>query len=191
MKRILFIVMIAALSVSAFSQAKFGVKAGLNIAKGSGDAFEGLDSRTAGVFGVFTKVGISESIAFQPELLYSMQGGKTTQDGVDVTLKLDYINLPLMMKFYVGEGFSLNAGPQVGFLASAKVKGEQDGNSAQGDVKELYKGMDFGLNLGMGYETEIGLGFDVRYNLGLSDIPDVDDADGKNGVFQLTVGYTF
>ncbi len=188
MKRVLFIAAIAALSVSAFSQAKIGVKAGLNFAKISGDDVEGLDeSRTSGVFGLFTKIDITESIAFQPELLYSMQGGKDN----DGTYKLDYFNLPFLMKFYVVEGFSINAGPQIGFLASAKLKIEEDNLGIEADVKDDFKAIDFALSLGIGYETEMGLCFDARYNIGLSDIPEVDNTNAKNGVLQFTVGYTF
>lgn len=100
-----------------------------------------------------------------------------------------------MGKYYVTEGLSLQAGPQIGFLLSAKGKTEA---SAMGlsieeeeDVKDEFKGLDFGLNFGAGYELENGLGFDVRYNLGLSNISDYDDANGGNGVFQITVGYAF
>ncbi len=108
------------------------------------------------------------------------------------TAKVDYINVPLMAKFYVGEGgFSVEAGPQVGFLLSAKV--EYDGGEE--DVKDLLKSTDFGVNLGLGYKMENGLNFGARYNLGLSNANDSDDLDGgaeyKNSVIQVSVGYFF
>ncbi|MCU4176501.1 porin family protein [Carboxylicivirga sp. N1Y90] len=195
MKKLLVIVAVLAISASSFAQVKFGVKAGTNIASITGDDGEGLDSRTSFVFGGFAKFELSEKFAFQPELLYSMQGaaGSESYEGVnvDVTMKTDYLNIPLMAKYYVTEGFSLQAGPQVGFLLSAKFKMEANGQEEEEDIKDQMKGVDFGLNFGAGYELDFGLGFDVRYNLGLTNVADYDEADGKNGVFQITASYAF
>lgn len=44
-----------------------------------------------------------------------------------------------MAKFYVADGFSLELGPQVGFLMSAKVEGEGESE----DIKDFVKGIDF------------------------------------------------
>lgn len=195
MKKLIFVALLALISITTFSQAKFGVKAGLNVANLTGDDTDDVDARISGVFGVFAKVSISETIAFQPEVLYSMQGatGSEVYEGtnVDVTMKLDYINIPLMMKFYVADGFSFNAGPQVGFLASAKAKAEAQGVSAEEDIKDQLKGIDFGLNFGVGYDLPMGLGVDLRYNLGLSNVFDTDEAEAKNGVLQFTASYSF
>lgn len=117
--------------------------------------------------------------------------------------KLNYIQIPIMAKFYVSEGLSLEAGPQIGFLASAEVDSDStetslfDGSSVSTsstvDAKEIVKSVDFGLNFGLGYKLDSGLNFALRYNLGLSNIYDVSETDVKikNRVFQLSVGYTF
>jgi hypothetical protein len=70
--------------------------------------------------GGFVNVPISDKFSIQPELLYSAQGenGKS----IDVTLQNDYINLPVMDKFYVSNNFTIEAGPQIGLLLSAKIK---------------------------------------------------------------------
>lgn len=195
MKKILMIVAVMALvATTASAQTTFGVKAGVNFASVTGDDGEGLDGRTSMVFGGFAKFQLTEKFAFRPELLYSMQGasGSEEEEGVnvDLTVKLDYLNIPLMAKYYVSEGFSLQAGPQIGFNLSAKEKYEAMGIDVENDIEDI-KGVDFGLNFGAGYELENGLGFDARYNLGLSNIGDWEGADGKNGVFQITVGYAF
>ncbi|SMO60058.1 Outer membrane protein beta-barrel domain-containing protein [Saccharicrinis carchari] len=195
MKKLIFVAVLALVSMTTFSQAQFGLKAGLNVANLTGDDMDGADPRSGGVFGVFAKINLTETIAFQPEALYSMQGatGSETEQGydIDVTMKLDYINIPLMMKFYPADGFSINAGPQVGFLASAKAKAETQGISAEEDIKEAFKSIDFGLNVGLGYDLPMGLGLDFRYNIGLSNVLDTDEGEGKNGVLQFTASYAF
>lgn len=187
----------------------FGAKAGVNFANISGDDTSGLDSRTAFHVGIVAEIEISEKFSFQPELLYSGQGFKESYSEFGASFedvyKLDYLNIPLMAKYYVAEGFSVEAGPQVGFLLSAKD--DWEGNygevteSGSEDFKDFVKGIDFGLNLGVGYKMTSGLNFGARYNLGLSnfwDIPsDIDpgfgiaDIKNQNAVFQLSVGYFF
>ena len=70
-----------------------------------------------------------------------------------------------MAKFYVAEGFSIEAGPQVGFLFSAKDEYDFDGDTGEDDIKEYFKGIDFGVNFGVGYKLEGGLNLGARYNL--------------------------
>lgn len=171
-------------------EVKFGAKAGLNLASITGDETDGIESRTAFHVGAVAEISISDKFSVQPELLYSAQGAKDSFDGIDVDAKIDYLNLPIMAKYYVAEGFSLELGPQVGFLLSAKAEG--GGESI--DFKDETKGIDFGANFGVGYKLESGLNFGARYNLGLSNINDgegSDDFKNQNSVIQLSVGYFF
>ena len=98
-------------------EVNFGIKAGLNLAglNGSED-LDDYDLRTSFHVGAVAEIGISEKFSFQPELLYSSQGAKAEESGFKATIKLDYLNLPLIAKYYVAEGFSVEAGPQIGFL---------------------------------------------------------------------------
>jgi len=74
--------------------------------------------------------------------LFSTQG--TTIEGYDGdsnnNVKLNYLNIPVLAKYYITDAFSVEAGPQIGLLLSAKSRGE--------DIGDLYKSSDFGLNLG-------------------------------------------
>jgi len=190
----------------------FGVKGGINFASVTGDDTDDLDGRTSFHVGVVAEISISDKFSVQPELLYSSQGATSedsyTEDGINImeegTVKLDYINLPIMAKFYVGEGISLEAGPQIGFLMNSEIEmkltasgaGVSESISLTEDLKDHIKGIDFGLNLGVGYKMENGLNFGARYNLGLSDANDdpeffESDSSFKNSVIQVSVGYFF
>ena len=184
MKKLFTITMaLVAFTISA-QNVTFGAKAGLNFASMTGDDADGLDGRTSIHLGVTAEIEMSDSFSIQPELLYSGQG--YTADG-DVTGKVDYINLPVMAKFYVADGFSVEAGPQIGFLASAKA--DVDGEST--DIKDLLKSTDFALNLGAGYKLDSGLNFGLRYSMGLTDVPDGDSNGFNHSVLQLSVGFNF
>lgn len=166
-------------------ETKFGAKAGLNMADWYGDDAEGADSRTSFHVGGFAEIKVSDKFAVQPELLYSSQGAK----GDGAKINTDYLNIPVMAKFYATEKLSIEAGPQVGFLLSAKLK--PDTGDTQ-DVKDAIKSTDFGVNVGLGYNFTENITGGLRYNLGLSSVPDSEDInDVKNGVFALSMGYRF
>ena len=93
-----------------------------------------------------------------------------------------------MAKYYVAPKFSLELGPQIGFLTSAK--GEAMGVSV--DIEDFFKSTDFGLNFGAGYDFTDKFSASVRYNLGLSNI--AEDSGGEsvqNSVFSISLGYKF
>ncbi len=190
----------------------FGAKAGVNIASIEGDRTDNLDSRLSFHVGALVEFEITEKISFQPELIYSSQGTKIILSGLvdfgidpgaEEPINLDYLNVPLMGKFYITEGFSFEVGPQIGWLLSAKANIEHSRiftlvvpltDSDYVDVKRLFKGIDFGANVGLGYKLESGLLFGARYNLGLSNITDnSNDSDFKqtNAVIQVSIGYQF
>ncbi|MBE8726608.1 porin family protein [Flavobacterium hungaricum] len=160
---------------------KFGVKGGLNFATVSGDNTENIDYVTSYNFGVLSEIPLSEKFSFQPEIMYSRQGYSFGDDVV----ALNYLNVPLVGKYYVTKGFSVEAGPQIGFLLSAK--------NEKINVKDSFNTFDFGVNFGLGYKFENGLNFGLRYNLGLTDINNLEGSSfkNKNGVFQFSVGYFF
>ena len=90
-----------------------------------------------------------------------------------------------MAKYYVAKSFSLEAGPQIGFLTSAKIEDE--------DVKDFVSSTDFSFNFGAGYDFTENLSAGLRYNLGLTNVWDFDGSEDsiKNGVFSVSLGYKF
>jgi len=183
MKKILLLAVFTALGFTNVNaqEIKFGAKAGFNLASISGDNTKDVDAVTSFNFGVLSEIPLSDKFSFQPELMYSGQGYSFK----DHTVALSYLNIPLMGKYYVTKGLSIEAGPQLGFLLSAKNESI--------DVKDSFTTFDFGLNFGLGYKFKNGLNFGARYNLGLTDINNIDSssAKNKNGVFQFSVGYFF
>lgn len=183
----------------------YGAKAGLNIADWGGDA-ENTNVRAGFHAGVVAEIKFG-NLAVQPEIVYSQQGTKLTinnfsgsvlMSSLDLTSKLDYINVPVAVKYYVIEGLSLQAGPQLGFLVSAKEKGEvtEDGTdiSAERDSKDEYEKVDFALFGGIGYDLPIGIFFQARYSAGLSNInkdPETANIELTNNVLSFSVGYKF
>lgn len=180
------------------SDISLGLKGGLNLSFIAGDGTDNFDSKMSFHIGLVSEIPISDKFSFQPELIYSAQGDKETVDGMDIKYKLDYLNLPLLAKYYISEGFSLEAGPQIGLLLSSKA----EGGGISIDLKDMMKNVDFALGFGLGYKLENGINFSGRYNLGLSNIVEKngsilgeqitsDNSKNHNEVFQLSIGYFF
>ncbi|WP_425392285.1 porin family protein [Ekhidna sp.] len=179
MKKTLLTLALLVISVMAFSQASVGIglKGGANFANADADFdTDGVTSYHVGAYGLIklTNIGI------QPELLFSKQGTSVSGDDLD----LSYVNIPVMVKFYLPAGLNLQAGPQFGMLTSAK---DGDGD----DVKESFKNSDLSAAVGAGWDAPFGLQFTARYVIGLSDINDEGvGGEFKNKTFQLSIGYT-
>lgn len=204
-------IIITSLLVLAFGftyaqKAQFGVKGGLNIANQdfSGDGVPSTSSLTGFHLGGFVEFKIADKLSIQPELLYSIQGSKfnmvyndgSTNYNTKNTIKLSYINIPVMLKYYATEKFSLEAGPQIGFLADSELKVEvvELGRTASQDAKDLFESTDFGFNLGAGYDFTKKFSAGIRYNFGLTNVAKTDPGSNdkiKNNVFSISVGYKF
>jgi Outer membrane protein beta-barrel domain len=191
MKKLILLVAIALFTFNVNAQGvDFGVKAGANFASIGGDDTDDFGTRTSFHFGVTAGISVSDNFSVQPELVYSAQGASYDIDGFDGDVKLDYLNLPIMAQFQVADGFSIEVGPQFGFLMSAKV--ELDGEEE--DIKDDVKGLDLAAGIGVNYAMASGLNFGARYNLGLSNINDGEGSDefkNQNNVIQVSVGYRF
>ena len=201
-KIILTAAVVFAFSFANAQDVKFGAKAGLNISSITGDTddYGDLSSKVGFQVGGFAEIKISDKFAIQPELLYSAQGAKSkfSEEGISVkaTQKLAYLNIPVMAKFYVAKGFSLVAGPQLGFLLSAEdevtASFEGDSESESADTKEFYNSTDFAFNLGAGYDVTENINLGVRYSIGLSNIlKDSGDFKQNNSNIAIAVGYKF
>lgn len=185
MRKLCITLAVAAIGFTQQSKAQdvtFGAKTGLNIATFSGgDA--GRNSLLGLHVGLTSEIAFNERFSLQPELLYTRQGSEA-EDIVKV--KLDYIAVPIMVKYYLADNFSIEVGPQASFLISDKADFNDD---VLPDEDTDASNFDFGLNLGLGYNLGANMFTQVRYNFGITTV--AENPDIKNSVFQLSLGYKF
>lgn len=179
-----FLTAILLMAASAVAQAQFsvGIKGGLNFSNLDVSDIAGTyDSRTGYHLGAFAQFKFTR-FAIQPEFIYSEQGAKVKDPNLgNFESNFTYLNIPIMLKLYLGGGLNLQAGPQFGFLTSAKRGGS--------NVKDQLKNSDFSAGLGVGWDSPFGLSLDARYNLGISDVSDEAAAEIKNQVWQISAGF--
>ncbi|MBP2619180.1 porin family protein [Chryseobacterium jejuense] len=185
------------------SPVSFGVKGGMNVSSIS--KTEGLDDQKSKIgfnAGVFANIPVASSFSIQPEVLYSQYGEKSdyklnNSTTISNSTKLDYITVPVMFQYNALPNLYLEAGPEFGFMVSAKnkVKNESTGQSSTTDnYKDNLNTFNFGVGLGAGYYFTPNFGITARYVAGLTDIaknrPSGSDAI-RNNVFQVGLAYKF
>ena len=190
MKKLFLAVVAMMISATTFAQNEVGQltiqpKVGVNIANITD--VDDADPRIGLAAGAEFEYGLTDNIGLSAGVLYSMQGFKTTEEGVDCTLKLDYLNVPILANFYVAKGFAVKLGVQPGFKLSSKAEFKGSGGSKEVDV-DGFKSVDLSIPVGVSYQYQ-NIVFDARYNWGVTNI--VEDSDSKHSVFQITVGYKF
>lgn len=170
---------------------RFGLKGGFNISNISKSDLNG-EPVTSLQMGGMMEALYSETIALQPEIIFSLQGFDYMENGIQRHFKTTYINVPIMVKYFVFKGISLEGGPQVGFLNTAKLTIDNPNDSETIDIKQGLRSNDLSLNLGIGFQLSNGLNFGARYNYGLTNIVGRLSNDRfKNRVLQCSIGYFF
>ncbi|KMQ65096.1 opacity protein [Chryseobacterium angstadtii] len=185
---------------SSSNPVTFGVKGGMNVSSLSKD--EGLDDQKSKIgfnAGVFANIPVAESFSIQPEVLYSQYGSKADYTVLGTkfssSTKLDYITVPVMFQYNLIPNLFVEAGPEFGFMVSAKnkIKNENNGNSTTSDnYKDDLKTFNFGIGLGAGYYFTQNFGITARYVAGVTDIFKDNSGDAiRNNTFQVGLAYKF
>jgi len=172
MKKIIFLSLMVLFTAKSLSQGvDLGIKVGANFATLT--ELPNVDTRTGLNFGAFFTIKFNDKIAIQGDVLYSQQGAEFDLDKVD----LDYVNVPIVFKYYLVKKLNLHIGPQFGFLVS---------DFDASEFEDSYESTDVSGVVGLGLDSPLGFRVDGRYNFGLTEfLPDV-----KNNVFSLSVGWT-
>ena len=192
--RILVLFTAVLIAQSAFAQLDFGIKLGANVTKVDGRSFKD-EFRYGYHAGAFASIGLGGKLSVQPEVLFNQYNTRvdTTFSAIYTTaldfssyrdVKLNYLTIPIILNYKLGNVISLQAGPQFGILM------EQDKNLLE-NGKEAFETGDFSLVGGL--QASLSK-FRVtgRYFVGLNDINDIDDQNQwKNQGFQLSVGFAF
>jgi len=208
---VLYTLLMCATITAQTEKVKIGVKAGLNIASLTFDENELESSQKTGfTAGIMAEIPLAKNFSVQPELLYSQQGIKFSYSDIDVTnsnykstISLNYLNIPVMLKYYVLKGLSLQAGPQIGILLKSNNKYQDNflgyDNHENYNLSDYTNAFDTSVNLGLGYQFKNKFYVDLRYNISYSDVFKeansngnyVINSDMRNRVFQITLGYFF
>lgn len=202
MKKIVIILSVVLFAGIAQAQNfSFGPKVGINYSMVSGDVTEAPTARYGLNIGGFAEYQFTKMWAVEGALMYSAQGVKDKWDAgegtiVSSVIKADYLNVPLLAKYYVVRGFNVFIGPQFGFLLSAKNHQSASGFDPQtDDIKDDCNKISIAGIAGFGYQFKMGLNLSAAFQYGFNDTftSEIDGVkySNHNCVIQLTAGWKF
>jgi opacity protein-like surface antigen len=175
MKKLFAIVFVALVTIPAFSQLNFGLKAGVSTTSLSMPTIKTITSGTTSFTvdalssakygfhgGVFVRVTLF-SFFIQPEVLFSTRTNEYTVTNVQTTVatvekqNFNKLDIPVMVGFKLGP-LRLNAGPSGSLLINSPKAIISDP-----DFKSNYNKMTIGYQAGLGFDLFNRITFDLRY----------------------------
>jgi hypothetical protein len=214
MKKILAILLVVFITIPAFTQVKFGLKAGVSTTSltmsdvktvTSGSTTYTIDAISTAKYGfhggAFVRVTLF-GVFIQPEFLFSTRSNEYTVTNVTtVTAPVSYVakqnfnrfDIPIMVGLKLGP-LRLNAGPSGSILINSPKALINDQN-----YKSVYSKMTFGYQAGIGVDLLNTLTFDLRYEGSLKKYQNqIQNTTGKKynlddrpNAFLLSVGLMF
>jgi long-subunit fatty acid transport protein len=193
----------------------FSLKVGANVT--NLDGLEGTKWKTGWNFGLLGNIKLSENFSLVPEFApLSQKGAKEVPylpsgiselDGLiappdESTMSLNYIDMPVIAQYRLGDRFSIGTGPQFGYLTSSKNVYEtevQAGDELQYSQESQlsWNKWDFGWAVELTFtladaREARGLNIHARYTKGLTDIIESNPGDAvTNSTFQFFVSLPF
>ena len=196
-KRLLFLTIIFS-SCQLVSGQKFnaGVFSGLSISQVDGDHLSGFNK--AGIkAGGFVSRKIGEKVHLQFEIAFIQKGSRRplSKDGVFYLMRLNYIEVPLLVSYKIGSKWSIEAGPAFATLVST-FEEDQLGEITNAPT---FNRNDYLACGGANYLISGHLLFNVRYSYSVASIRNSSDnkfyfySSGRqyNKVLAFSLAYQF
>lgn len=197
-------------TTSTIGGTKWGLKAGVNLAKysiGKDNADNPTTDNTTNfhVTG-YLDLPVGSMFSVQPGLSLQGKGGENTVLGVNYKINTMAVEIPvnLVAKMPIGAtgtSIFLGAGPYASYALSGEQKiTDNSNNSVKSDLEfgndsgDDLKAADFGVNFLGGVQLNNGFNIGAGYGLGLTDLrPKGSGGNGQinNRVLSFSVGFAF
>ncbi len=189
--KLILISLFLVFNLNVFSQnVSIGPLIGLNYSKISNSPEAKFKAGFTG--GIFLNYSTKTDFGFNGSIIYSQLGDNV---GTKNTLKLNYIQAPINLVYYFGDGMREGSfrpkvflGPYVGLLLDAKSTG-----LSNTETLSLLNEVDYGINIGTGFnyaiKSKTWLNVDLKYGYGLANVPKILTYQNRN--LSLTVGISF
>jgi len=129
--------------------------------------------------GTFYTFNISDNFTFQPELYYVQRGYQFDQTplyNINYSLQINYLELPLLIEYYLPLDWSFYPVVTAGFYSSIKLSSNKTISLPDEEINEEVSSVnnfDYGIIFGIASEFSAWNGeiiFDLRLNWGLANV---------------------
>jgi len=185
---------------------RFGIKAGYNVAKLTGNTPDySPDTKNGFMVAAFFAPASRSGIGYRSELVFSRQGFGFDENGKQTSVVSDYIYLPQFTTIGITKFVQLQVGGQIGYLLkSSKQASTTDNQDITSWANRLDYGAAFGaeiypvksLIIGGRYNMSFGNAYKQLTTTSTSPIPNPlpfspDDVKSRNAVINFYVGFRF
>lgn len=176
----------------------YGLRIGPSFSTVSSDdkALDGGSSQTGLNVGAVVGVNLTNEAPLYLEtgLFYTEKGGRTTYDGKKMTYDLNYLELPVVVKYAVNIDGHFSVQPLFGGYLSCgvggKIRNYGDRVAENSFSKQYFKRFDGGLRVGCGVAYDMFYA-DLTYDIGLANICHDEFDRSRNGCLTLNFGVNF
>ena len=176
----------------------YGLRIGPSFSTVNSDdpALDGGKSQTGLNIGAVVGFALTDEapVFLETGLFYNEKGGKTTYEGKKMTYDLNYLELPIVVKYAVDLDYGFTLQPFVGgYLAcgvGGKIRNYGDRIAESSFSKKYFQRFDGGLRFGCGVSYDMFYA-DLSYDLGLSNICHDEFDKSHNGCLSLNFGVNF
>lgn len=165
---LVFIIITGALNGQKFGG---GILAGFNASQVDGDSYSGYN-KFGFAFGAFTTTKIAEKVSGELQFRYMQKGANkkvTENDLSQYTSKLNYIEIPVLLRYHQNKKLSWQIGPGFGYLFNFSV---EDENGPLSNDAISFRDFELLGMAGFQYQVMEKLGVSVTYSYSLIPIAD-------------------
>lgn len=176
----------------------YGLRLGLGLATVNSDdnRLDGGSAQAGLNLGALVGFQLSPAapVYFETGLFYTEKGGKGYVDGSKFTYDLNYLEIPLVVKYKyeIDDDLSVQplAGGYIAFGVGGKVKNYRDRDTYSSFSEDFFKRFDGGLKIGCGVEYQL-IYAELAYDIGLANICHSDFDNSRTGCFYINCGVNF
>lgn len=179
---------------------RVGLLGGVNFSTFGGDDADNVKTRTGLLAGATLVKPFRSGLGLEIDALYSMKGANGDEGGASLVSKIDYIEVPVMLRYDASTTGTViphfGAGVSLAYQTRCTVEESSGGVTASVKCSTLeeqsnitFKKFDVGIVAGAGLDFKSGsttYTIGARYNFGLTDL--TDDSNLRNRAFQLFAG---
>lgn len=183
---------------------QFGLKAGITLNYLKGNGYFNPGNKTGFMAGTYFAMP-SKGLGYRTELVFSRQGYSYENNTKTGSVQLDYILLPQLATFNIGNVLQVHAGAQLGFLLKSRIDSTPSSSSVPAPApKDFFNKINYGLAAGAEVRPIAGLVIGSRYNLFFKTLGDPPSSPTvlppyvppantnlRNGLVQVYIGYLF
>lgn len=173
----------------------FQFRAGATFSTLSGD--DDAKMKVNVCYGVEYEHFFNDQFSLAAGVLFTDQGCKYEEDGIETTMNLYYSTFPITANYYVLPGLAVKAGIQPAYRVKARMEQNDEKIDFDRALDVIYDDaavkmnkFDLAIPIGLSYEFK-GVTLDARYNFGVTKLlSGIDESVFNRGV-AVTLGYKF